>query len=65
MTIAGWVKEAIAGSYRDFPLEEYMAMGIRAHDTRGVAASWAQGAWVSIPIIMNTAAWSTIGAMIE
>ena len=59
LTIAGWVKEAIAGTYRDLPLEERLAMNIRAHDTRGVAASWARAAGVSIPEIMNAAAWST------
>ena len=35
-------------------------MNIRAHDTRGVAASWARAAGVSIPEIMNAAAWSTL-----
>ena len=59
LTIAGWVKEAIAGTHRDLPLEERLAMNIRAHDTRGVAASWARAAGVSIPEIMNAAAWST------
>ena len=59
LTIAGWVKEAMAGTYRDLPLEERLAMNIRAHDTRGVAASWARVAGVSIPEIMNAAAWRT------
>ena len=40
-TIAGWVREAINSAYRDLSSEERRALGIRAHDTRGVEASWA------------------------
>ena len=41
-TVAGWVKEAIAGAFSHLPKERRQRMGIRAHDTRGVATTFAQ-----------------------
>lgn len=58
-TIAGWVREAISGAYKNLSAQDRQEMNIRAHDTRGVAASWAQLAGVSIPEIMDAAAWKT------
>ena len=58
-TIAGWVREAINSAYRDLSSEERRALGIRAHDTRGVAASWALLARVPIQEIMDAAAGKT------
>ena len=58
-TIAGWVQEAINAAYRDLSAEERRELGVRAHDTRGVAASWALLARVPIQEIMDAAAWKT------
>ena len=58
-TIAGWVREAISGTYKYLSTSEREELGIRAHDTRGIAASWAQLAGVSITDIMDAAAWRT------
>ena len=58
-TIAGWVREAINSVYRHLSSEERRALGIRAHDTRGVAASWALLAGVPIQEMMDAAAWKT------
>ena len=58
-TIAGWVREAINSAYRHLSSKERRALGIRAHDTRGVAASWALLAGVPIQEIMDAAAWKT------
>ena len=58
-TIAGWVREAINSAYRDLSAQERRELGIRAHDTQGVAASWALLARVPIQEIMDAAAWKT------
>ena len=58
-TIAGWVREAINSAYRDLSAEERREWGLRAHDTRGVAASWALLARVPFQEIMDAAAWKT------
>ena len=57
-TVAGWVKEAIAGAFSHLPKERRQRMGIRAHDTRGVATTWATMAGVPFEAIMDAAAWS-------
>ena len=57
-TVAGWVKEAIAGAFPHLPKERRERMGIRAHDTRGVATTWATMAGVPFEAIMDAAAWS-------
>ena len=54
-TVAGWVKEAISGAYSHKQREQ---MGIRAHDTRGVATTWAATVGVPFEDIMDAAAWS-------
>ena len=59
VTLSNWVKEAISGTYSHLSREDRQAMHIRAHDTRGVSASWAHLAGVSIPEILDAAAWST------
>ena len=58
-TIAGWVREAINSAYRDLSAQERRELGVRAHDTRGVAASWALLARVPIQEIMDAAPWKT------
>ena len=40
-TVAGWVKVAISGAYSHLSREQREQMGILAHDTRGVATTWA------------------------
>ena len=57
-TVAGWVKEAIAGAFSHLTKERRQRMGIRAHDTRGVATTWATMAGVPFEAIMDAAAWS-------
>ena len=57
-TVAGWVKEAIAGAFSHLPKERRQRMGIRAHNTRGVATTWATMAGVPFEAIMDAAAWS-------
>ena len=59
-TVAGWVKEAIAGAFSHLPKERRQRMGIRAHDTRGVATTWATMAGVPFEAIMDAAAWSRL-----
>ena len=54
-TVAGWVKEAISRAYSHKQREQ---MGIRAHDTRGVATTWAATVGVPFEDIMDAAAWS-------
>ena len=54
-TVAGWVKEAISGAYSHLSREQ---MGIRAHNTRGVATTWAVTLGVPFEEIMDAAAWS-------
>ena len=57
-TVAGWVKEAISGAYSHLSREQREQMGIRAHDTRGVATTWAATVGVPFEEIMDAAAWS-------
>ena len=57
-TVAGWVKEAISGAYSHLSREQREQMGIRAHDTRGVATTWAATMGVPFEEIMDAAAWS-------
>ena len=57
-TVAGWVKEAISGAYSHLSHEQREQMGIRAHDTRGVATTWAATVGVPFEDIMDAAAWS-------
>ena len=48
----GWVWEAINAAYRDLSAEEHKELGVRTHDTGGVAASWVLLARVPIQEIM-------------
>ena len=57
-TVAGWVKEAISGAYSHLSREQREQMGICAHDTRGVATTWAATVGVPFEEIMDAAAWS-------
>ena len=57
-TVAGWVKEAISWAYSHLSREQREQMGIRAHDTRGVATTWAATVGVPFEEIMDAAAWS-------
>ena len=57
-TVAGWVKEAISGAYSHLSREQREQLGIRAHDTRGVATTWAATVGVPFEEIMDAAAWS-------
>ena len=57
-TVAGWVKEAISGAYSHLTREQREQMGIRAHDTRGVATTWAATVGVPFEDSMDAAAWS-------
>ena len=59
-TVAGWVKEAISGAYSHLSHEQREQMGIRAHDTRGVATTWAATVGVPFEDIMDAAAWSRL-----
>ena len=58
-TVAGWVKEAIAGAFSHLPKERRQRMGIRAHDTRGVATTWATMAGVPFEAIMEFSVFAT------
>ena len=57
-TVAGWVKEAISGAYLHLSNEQREQMGIRAHDTRGVAITWATTMGVPFEEIMDATTWS-------
>ena len=57
-TVTGWVKEAISGAYSNLSREQREQMGIRAHNTRGVATTWAATVGVQFEDIMDAAAWS-------
>ena len=57
-TVAGWVKEAISGAYSHLTREQREQIGIRAHDTRGVATTWAATVGVPFEDSMDAAAWS-------
>ena len=57
-TVAGWVKEAISGAYSHLSREQRQQLGIGAHDTRGVATTWAATVGVPFENIMDAAAWS-------
>ena len=55
-TISRWVRTAIQEAYTARGLEP--PQGIKAHDTRGMAASWAQFNNASLADICDTASWS-------
>ena len=52
------MKEAISGAYSHLSHEQREQMGIRTHDTRGVATTWAATVGVPFENIMDAAAWS-------
>jgi hypothetical protein len=54
-TIAAWVKKAITLAYQ--ALRKPLPTGIKAHQTRGIAASWAQFHNTSLRDICDTASW--------
>ena len=58
-TIAAWVRAVIRDAYsrRNRVIPDNLDM--RAHSTRSVATSWAEISGVSLPEIMDAAAWST------
>ncbi len=56
-TLSRWIVDAINTAYESSQLPS--PMGVRAHSTRGVAASKAFFAGVSMQDICNTARWST------
>jgi hypothetical protein len=55
-TISRWVRKCIELVYR--ANGRIPPLGVKAHDTRAVAASWAQFNNASLPDICNTAQWA-------
>ncbi len=55
--LAHWVVEAIALAYKSRDLQP--PAGLRAHSTRGMAASWALFRGVSVQDICSAASWSS------
>jgi integrase len=55
-TISRWVRKCIELAYRAGG--KMPPTGVKAHDTRAVAASWAQFNNASLPDICNTAQWA-------
>ena len=56
-TIASWIRQVIRGAYSQKTIPRHL--DTRAHSTRSVATSWAEISGVSLPEIMDAAAWST------
>jgi hypothetical protein len=56
MMIARWIRICIQIAY--VSLGKPLPTGLKAHQTRGVAASWAQFNGTSMLDICNTATWS-------
>ena len=56
MTIARWIRTCIERVYKT--LDDTLPSGLKAHQTRSVAASWARFNGASISDICKTATWS-------
>jgi integrase len=56
-TISRWVRKCIELAYK--ARGKLPPLGVKAHDTRAVSASWAQFNNASLPDICNTAQWAT------
>ena len=56
-TISSWLKETIIKTYETMSGEEQRLTGVKAHQVRGMAASWALYCNTSMESIMQACTW--------
>ena len=57
VTISSWIQQAVKTAYTDASDEEAALVNVRAHDLRGVAASWNLHQSIPIGDILRAAQW--------
>jgi hypothetical protein len=58
-TVSGWIKKTVTLCYSLSKQEDIQVTGVKAHDVRGLAASWALFKNVSINAIMEACSWKS------
>jgi len=56
-TISGWIKKTVLLAYKSAPKEDIQVLGVKAHDVRGLAASWALLKSSSLDDILEACSW--------
>ena len=56
-TISGWIKKAVKLAYQSSTTEVQQISGVRAHDVRSLASSWALLRNVSIDEVLEACSW--------
>ena len=68
-TISAWIKGTITDSYKYYnervPLSKVLSGQVRAHDVRGLAASWAAKGNVSLEQILDACFWKSKNTFIS
>lgn len=57
VSISNWIQRAVKAAYTDASEEEAAAISVRAHDLRGIAASWNLHQSIPIGDILRAAQW--------
>jgi hypothetical protein len=58
-TISSWLKKTILLAYENAGAEDHQIIGVKAHQVRGVAASWALHTNASLSDIMAACTWKS------
>jgi integrase len=58
-TVSGWIKKTVQLTYSLSNQEDQLTAGVRAHDVRGLAASWALLRNVSMDEILAACSWKS------
>jgi integrase len=58
-TISGWIKRTVLLAYQLATPEQQQLTGVKAHDVRGMAASWALLKNVSLEDILTACSWKS------
>ena len=58
-TISQWIRKAILYAYRNWSAERCRVLGVKAHDVRALAASWAAYSNASTESIMGACSWKS------
>ena len=56
-TISHWIKKVILFAYKECSDEDCRVLGVKAHDVRGVASSWALYSQATVEAIMEACSW--------
>jgi len=58
-TVSHWIKKLILYAYKECSEEDCKVLGVKAHDVRGLAASWALYNQATVEAILSACSWKS------